>query len=257
MAHLNLVMIHPFRDGNGRLARALQTLVLARRGLAEPTFSSIEEWLGANTPDYYRVLAHTGAGAWHPERDAGLWVSFNLRAHHMQAQTLRGRIRQAVAMWSAIDEVITTHGLPERTGLALYEAALGYRIRRATYLKRAEVEERTASRDLKALVEFGLLAAVGETRARHYVAGTALATSSRPARTPRPPSSIPTRGCSHASPNPRRACCPSELVRRHPPAAVKAATRMAGEKGSRRSPNDLLLDVGLVDHVDVARDVGC
>src|SRR4051794_13236770 len=30
MAHLNLVMIHPFRDGNGRMARALQTLVLAR-----------------------------------------------------------------------------------------------------------------------------------------------------------------------------------------------------------------------------------
>jgi len=70
MAHLNLVMIHPFRDGNGRLARALQTLVLARRGVAEPEFASIEEWLGANTPDYYRVLAHTGAGAWHPERDA-------------------------------------------------------------------------------------------------------------------------------------------------------------------------------------------
>jgi Fic family protein len=175
MAHLNLVMIHPFRDGNGRLARALQTLVLARRGLAEPTFSSIEEWLGANTPDYYRVLAHTGAGAWHPERDAGLWVSFNLRAHHMQAQTLRGRIRQAVDMWAAIDDAITAHGLPERTGLALYEAALGYRIRRATYRKRAEVEERTASRDLKALVELDLLAAVGETRARHYVAGTALA----------------------------------------------------------------------------------
>jgi hypothetical protein len=93
----------------------------------------------------------------------------------MQAQTVRGRIRQAVDMWSAIDEVIAAHGLPERTGLALYEAALGYRIRRATYLKRAEVEERTASRDLKALVELDLLAAVGETRARHYVAGSALA----------------------------------------------------------------------------------
>ena len=29
MAHLNLVMVHPFRDGNGRMARALQTLILA------------------------------------------------------------------------------------------------------------------------------------------------------------------------------------------------------------------------------------
>ncbi|MCZ3385783.1 MAG: Fic family protein [Actinomycetia bacterium] len=174
MAHLNLVMIHPFRDGNGRLARALQTLVLARRGLADPTFASIEEWLGANTADYYRVLAHTGAGGWSPDRDAALWVSFNLRAHHMQAQTLQHRIEQAMAMWTAIDSISATRGLPDRAGLALYEAALGYRVRRATYVKRAEVEERTASRDLKQLVELELLQPVGATKGRYYVPGPAL-----------------------------------------------------------------------------------
>ena len=43
MAHLNLVMIHPFRDGNGRMARALQALVLSRGGIVEPAFSSIEK----------------------------------------------------------------------------------------------------------------------------------------------------------------------------------------------------------------------
>src|SRR5262245_15025656 len=59
MAHLNLVMIHPFRDGNGRMARALQTLVLSRQAIVEPAFSSIEEWLGHNTDDYYRVLMAT------------------------------------------------------------------------------------------------------------------------------------------------------------------------------------------------------
>ena len=67
MAHLNLVMIHPFRDGNGRMARALQTMVLAQDQVVEPTFSSIEEWLGNNTQDYYDVLAATGHGAWPPE----------------------------------------------------------------------------------------------------------------------------------------------------------------------------------------------
>ncbi len=70
MAHLDLVMIHPFRDGNGRMARALQTLVLASDRVLEPTFSSIEEWLGSNTTDYYAVLASTGRGAWHPDNDA-------------------------------------------------------------------------------------------------------------------------------------------------------------------------------------------
>lgn len=65
----NLVMIHPFRDGIGRMARALQTLVLSRHAIVEPAFSSIEEWLGENTEDYYRVLALTGRGSWQPRAD--------------------------------------------------------------------------------------------------------------------------------------------------------------------------------------------
>ena len=48
-------------------------------------------------------------------------------------------------------------------------------IRRATYLKRAEVEERTANRDLRQLVDLDLLRPVGETKGRHYVAGPGLA----------------------------------------------------------------------------------
>lgn len=92
MKHLNLVMIHPFRDGNRRMTRALTTLVLTRSDIGEPEFSSIEEWLGANTNDYYSVLAHTGHGFWHPRADAHLWLTFNLRAHHMQAQTVARRV---------------------------------------------------------------------------------------------------------------------------------------------------------------------
>lgn len=174
MAHLNLVMVHPFRDGNGRMARALQTLVLSRGGITEPAFSSIEEWLGANTDDYYRVLAITGAGSWHPDRDCGLWLSFNLRAHHMQAQTMQKRFRQANALWEALGELAIEHSLSDRVTDLLFDALLGYRLRRTTHVKRAEIEERTATRDFKRLVDLGLLKAVGETRARHYVAAKRL-----------------------------------------------------------------------------------
>src|SRR5258708_33213103 len=57
MVHLNLTLIHPFSDGNGRMARALQTLMLALDGLIHPVFSSIEEWLGENTEEYYEILS--------------------------------------------------------------------------------------------------------------------------------------------------------------------------------------------------------
>jgi len=174
LAHLNLVMIHPFRDGNGRMARALATLVLARSDITEPEFSSIEEWLGANTRDYYAALARTGQGSWQPRDDAHLWLAFNLRAHHMQAQTVARRVTEAGQTWSELEDLATRHGLPERAMDAMFDAALGYRVRRAGYVKHADVSDLTASRDLAALASAGVLAAHGNGRGRYYAAGEPL-----------------------------------------------------------------------------------
>ena len=51
MAHLHTVSVHPFRDGNGRVSRIVQSLVLARDGLLTPEFASIEEYLANHTPE--------------------------------------------------------------------------------------------------------------------------------------------------------------------------------------------------------------
>ena len=174
MAHLNLVMIHPFRHGNGRMARALATLVLTRSDIAEPEFSSIEEWLGANTDEYYSALAHTGHGSWRPRDDAHLWLTFNLRAHHMQAQTVARRAAEAAATWAELDQLAAEHGLQDRVIDAMFDAVLGYRIRRGGYIKRALVTEQTATRDLAALTAADILTAHGTGRGRHYVAGPVL-----------------------------------------------------------------------------------
>lgn len=174
MAHLNLVMIHPFKDGNGRMARALQTMTLAQDRVIEPVFSSIEEWLGSNTREYYEVLAATGQGAWNPQRDATQWVQFNLRAHYFQAQTVARRFAEADIQLGRIDETIRLHSLPERLSSALFDAALGLRVTRPSYIKLTNVEERTATRDLALATDHGLLEARGERRGRHYVAGDEL-----------------------------------------------------------------------------------
>jgi Fic family protein len=174
MAHLNLVMIHPFRDGNGRMARALQTLVLARGQILAPEFSSIEEWLGRNTAEYYSVLTQVGAGARNPDHDAHMWVRFNLYAHHLQAQTVLRRVSVAEEMWGRLLEQLQALKLPERAALALYDAAAGLRVRRSTYARDAELEPATAARDLRMMVRAGLLESQGETRARIYVAAPPL-----------------------------------------------------------------------------------
>jgi Fic family protein len=176
MAHLNLVMIHPYRDGNGRMARALQTLVLAQDAVLEPTFSSIEEWLGHNTEDYYAILAATGRSRWQPGRDTLPWVRFNLRAHHLQAQTLQRRFAEAEQLYQQLDETIARHRLPERVADPLFDALLGSRVTRPSYLRRVDaLEDRTATRDLARLTELGLLKPHGQTRGRYYVAAGELA----------------------------------------------------------------------------------
>lgn len=180
MAHLNLAMVHPFRDGNGRMARCLQSLVLARDGVLSPVFMSIEEYLGRNTQDYYDVLAATGGGSWRPQRDARPWLRFILKAHLRQARTMVRRIKDSERMWIDLEALVRYKKVPERAVMALFDAMLGLRVRNATY--RAyfedtpeEITEATAGRDLRQLVEAGLLEARGQKRGRHYVARPDLA----------------------------------------------------------------------------------
>ena len=168
MAHLNLVMIHPFSDGNGRMARALQTLVLGREGILEPEFSSIEEYLGRNTQDYYDVLGKTGEGAWHPRNSTRAWIRFNLTAHYRQAATLVMRTRAIDTLWQELERMISERGLPSRLIYAMSDAAIGLRVRNASYRNLAELTDMMASRDLKNAVNAGLLVAVGERRGRVY-----------------------------------------------------------------------------------------
>lgn len=174
MAHLNLVMVHPFSDGNGRMARCLQTLVLAREGILESEFSSIEEYLGRNTQDYYDILAEVGKGRWAPRSDARPWLDFSLTAHHTQATTLLRRTKETDRVWSELERLVSDKKLPERVIYALSDATFGYRVRNATYLVIAEVADSVASRDFKLLVDSGLLVPAGEKRGRAYIASSIL-----------------------------------------------------------------------------------
>lgn len=174
MAHLNLVMVHPWSDGNGRMARCLQTLVLASEGILDPVFSSIEEYLGQNTPAYYQALSAVHDGEWSPGRDTRSWIEFSLTAHYRQAHTLQRRIEQYEALWGRCEEIASRHRLPDRVVGALSDAARGRTLWRSLYVKIAghttaeEISDMTGTRDLLAMHRAGLLAAIGEKRGRRY-----------------------------------------------------------------------------------------
>ncbi len=195
MAHLNLTMIHPFRDGNGRMARALQTMVLSGEGIVSPVFSSVEEYLGRNTADYYAVLGEVGQGSWQPQNSARPWIRFMLRAHYRQAWTLRRRVHETEALYDGISQLVDRRRLPSRAVGVLADAARGRRIRRSIYIRLVEltdgdpISDLTASRDLKALVDAGVLDATGAGRGRTYHGSRELQELWRAVRSGRPPRS--------------------------------------------------------------------
>lgn len=172
MAHLHLVSIHPWADGNGRMSRSLQTLVIAREGVLAPEFSSIEAWLGrpGNTWEYYRELQRRGA-TYLPDQDVSSWLTFNLVAYHQQAQTVQGRLDRSGSTWEKLAGFASTAGLDERVVTALHDVAMTGRVRRFRYENAENLSVQQAQRDLRDLVAVQILQAVGRTRARYYTAG--------------------------------------------------------------------------------------
>lgn len=170
LAHLNLVMIHPFSDGNGRMGRAIQTLLLAREKIVDPVFSSIEEWLGTHTQPYYNVLGEVGQGAWHPERDPMPFIKFCLKAHFQQAEDLLRWNIILERIWNAVANEVKNRNLMDRTSWALADASIGIKVRNSTYRNQVNISNESASKDLRTLVENGLLVPKGERKGRYYEA---------------------------------------------------------------------------------------
>ncbi len=173
MAHLHVVSVHPFADGNGRISRIVQSLVLARAGLLASEFSSIEEHLGRHTSDYYRALQQVQDGSYQPDRDARPWVRFCIAAHLEQARARLDQIASASARWTALEALVESRGWPDRLVIAL-EQSLFDGAERAGYAAEADVSLATATTDLRRLVDAGFIDQQGRTRSTKYVASDEL-----------------------------------------------------------------------------------
>ena len=171
MAHLNLVSIHPFQDGNGRMARIVQSLVLAREGLLRAELVSIEPYLGRHTREYYSVLEAVQGAAFDPHRDASAWVEFCIEAHVQEATERRRWLELAHARHDFCEQLARAQAYPERFVIALDQALLGLPLTNAEYRHEADIASPTATQDLQRLRQDGWLDQEGGGRSLHYIAG--------------------------------------------------------------------------------------
>ncbi|HVH63974.1 MAG TPA: Fic family protein [Candidatus Dormibacteraeota bacterium] len=176
MAHLNLVSIHPFRDGNGRVARIVQSLVLAREGLLRPELVSIEPYLSRHTREYYSVLEEVQGREYDSTRDALPWVEFCIEAHVSEATERRRWVELAYARHDFCEELARAESYPERFVTALEQALLGLPVTNADYRRETAIASPTAVLDLQRLRRDGWLDQEGGGRSVRYVASIKLQT---------------------------------------------------------------------------------
>ena len=89
-------------------------------------------------------------------------------------------------VYAELLSLVEARGLPDRTAMALLQAAFGSRVRNSSYRVSADVSKNLASRDLKMLVDANLLASEGERRGRFYKASPTVAEIRRSLRLPKP-----------------------------------------------------------------------
>ena len=91
---VRFLAIHPFQDGNGRLARILTTLLLLRAGYSYVPYASLERVIEDNKDEYYRTLRRAQSTLDGNETRLGEWVSFLLRCLVQQKNVLALKIER-------------------------------------------------------------------------------------------------------------------------------------------------------------------
>ncbi len=164
IAQFQLVHIHPFVDGNGRTSRLLSTLCLYRAGYDFKRLFTISEYYDRDRAAFYAAIQSV--------RERGMdltgWLDYFVTGLSTQLLEVKSRGEQAIRA----DIVVGQHKLNARQGV-LVEALLREKRLSLGDCERLlpEANRRTLQRDLRALVDLGLIDEVGQATdpTRHYV----------------------------------------------------------------------------------------
>jgi len=173
IAHLYFVLIHPFDDGNGRIARAITDYVLARADLANGNFYSISTMIYKNRKAYYEVLDRVCVRV---DQDINEWMVWFIDLLERSIDDTLGRVEAVKTKAKFWDKHKETR-LNERQKKAILKMLSvlpekfegGMRVQK--YMSLTKTTRITASRDLNDLVEKGVMRRFGSGRGVYYELG--------------------------------------------------------------------------------------
>jgi Fic family protein len=175
LLHLVFVTIHPFADGNGRIARAIADLLLAR-DVPDDVPVSMTRQILAEKQRYYDMLERTQRG----NLDVTEWIVWFLECYERAALHTLDVIAE-VQRANAIFTYAAKQGLNERQRLVLRIFLDRYdgRLNPAKYAQMTDKSPDTAQRDLADLVAKGVLVRTGATSNVSYDVSPAIAVPAR------------------------------------------------------------------------------
>lgn len=92
---VHFLSVHPFKDGNGRMSRALTTMLMLQSGYSYMPYASMESIIEANKGMYYRALHDTQKTIWSDSVDYGPWLDFFITSLQKQKRHLESKLERA------------------------------------------------------------------------------------------------------------------------------------------------------------------
>jgi len=158
LAHIWFITIHPFDDGNGRIARTLTDMLLARDENNPKRFYSLSSQIMAERNEYYEILKATQSGTC----DITEWLKWFLECMNraiLNSNTLVKRIMTKARVWQEFAQ-IRLHERQIKIINRLLDAGAGSfegGLKNKKYMEIAHTSRATAQRELADLVNKGIL----------------------------------------------------------------------------------------------------
>ena len=161
LLHLEFVRIHPFEDGNGRMARALATLSLSIDGYDIAHFFCLDEYYDSNAQDYYHFL---GKGFESPTD----WLEYFCLGVAIEFERIKERVVK-ISKDAKVKEKVGKMYINERQE-QIIEWLNNYGFFRNQDFNSLfpEISEDTVLRELKGLIDNGIITKTGKTKSARY-----------------------------------------------------------------------------------------
>ncbi len=165
--HYELVRIHPFIDGNGRVARALSTFILFSEGYDIRKFFSLEEYFDNDAGRYYEALQSVGK----KNDDLTTWLEYFTEGLAIELAKIKDKIEK-ISVDLKLKKKLGGNPIlltDRQLKIVEYIQKTGYLQNNVFKQLFPFVSEDTVLNELKALIKYGIVKKQGSTKASRYM----------------------------------------------------------------------------------------